>query len=244
MSKDIFECDVPKGKGILCILGGGGDTKIFWNKKNKDEVENAKETFNNLVKVKKFAAFSVSKMGRKSKKITEFDPNIQKLIIIPPMAGGAIGGLMRGEDLVECSPPATQDYGMEKKVIQKNEEAEIKAMTLLEKKLGMERFIKFIAVGYIEIKGKYGLYKISIETVFLERNDKIGTKVRPLIYSLCVNVSKKVGYMPVADKILSLYLSITKDEEQFIQIANFRSVHTKDEFNERGETTLETLNQR
>ena len=90
MKNDIFECSVPKGKGILCILGGKGDTKITWNKKNKEEMDNARRTFDELVNKKKFAAFSVSKMGRKSKKITEFDPNIQKLLLIPPMAGGQL----------------------------------------------------------------------------------------------------------------------------------------------------------
>src|SRR3990167_7438502 len=124
MKDNIFECVIPKGKGIIAILGGTGDTKIFWNKKNKDEVENARQTFNKLVGEKKFAAFSVSKMGRKSKKVTEFNPNIQKLILIPPMAGGA---LLRET----CEASVKQEYKI-------NEEAEIKAMTLLKKQIGEE----------------------------------------------------------------------------------------------------------
>ena len=233
MKDDIFKCQVPKGEGVLCILGGKGDTKISWSKKNKDEVENARNTFNTLVKEKKFAAFSVSKLGRRNKKVTEFNPNIQKLIIVPPMAGGSMRMLNRmGTDLPqECSPPRLEtkpDY-------QKDEAAEIKAVTLLKKKIREARFIKLVATGYIEIKGKYGLYKVSSDTVFLERTDKIGQKVRPLVYSLCINVSGKVGYVPLADKILSLYLSIIGDEDKFIQTANFRFVNTTDEYQERGE---------
>lgn len=231
MENDIFKCKVSKGNGILCILGGKGDTKIFWNKKNVEEVENARQTFNNLVKVKKFAAFSVSKLGRRNKKITEFDPKIQKLILIPPMQGGQ---LLRGElNEQTCAPNIG---GIEEsKTIQRNDEAEIKAMTLLKNKIGEEQFIKLIAVGYIEIKGKYGLYKINDNTAILERTDKIGKKVRPLIWTLCINVSIKTGYIPLADKILSLYLSIKENEDKFIETANFRFVNTKDEFQERGE---------
>lgn len=88
MKDDIFEMRVPKGKGVMGIIGASGDTKIFWSKKNKDEIENARRTFEELVNKKKFAAFSVTKMGRKSKKVTEFDPKLQKLILIPPIQGG------------------------------------------------------------------------------------------------------------------------------------------------------------
>ena len=225
MSKDIFECEVPKGKGVMGIIGATGDTKIFWNKKNKDEIENVKRTFEELVGKKKFAAFSLSKMGRKSKKVTEFDPNLQKLILIPPIAGGQEGALTTQE----CAPSLL-------KAVKINEEAEIKAMTLLKKKIGEAKFIKFAAIGYIEIKGKYGTYKLGLGNVELHRFDKIGKKTRPLIYGLCVDISPKIHNIPKGDRILSLYLSITENEEEFIKTANFRFVTTNDEFRERNET--------
>ena|SRR3990167_7831151 len=230
MKDNIFECVIPKGKGIIAILGGTGDTKIFWNKKNKDEVENARQTFNKLVREKKFAAFSVSKMGRKSKKVTEFDPNIQKLILIPPMAGGAFLESpleQRGES---ASP---QIDGMEKQEHTTNKEAEIKAMTLLKKQIGEERFIQLMALGYFEVEGKYGKYLLSVGSVRLHRFDEIGKKKRPLLYELCIDVDKKVTRVPRGDKLLSFYLSIKKDENKFIETANFRYVSTIDEFEER-----------
>ena len=236
MRDNIFECEVLKGKGILCVLGSSGDTRIIWNKKNSDEVENAKRTFDELVGKKKFAAFSISKLGRRSKKVTEFDPKIQKLILIPPMSGGALSGGSFATEVCASNIGTQASAPEEKLSYEKNANAEIKAMTLLKKKIREEAFIKLVALGYIEVKGKYGLYKVNDNTVILERFDKIGKKIRPLFYTLCINTSKKIGYIPLADKILSLYLSIKENEDKFIDIANFRNVSTSDEFQERGET--------
>ena len=74
-------------KRELAIMNGSGDTKIIWDSDNEDEVENAKETFNKLTK-KGYAAFSVSKKGDKDEIIKKFDPNAEKIILVPPMAGG------------------------------------------------------------------------------------------------------------------------------------------------------------
>jgi len=74
-------------KGMLHVLDGTGDTKIIWDPKNPDEVENAKEQFNRLRK-KGFLAYSVNKKGDKGEMITEFDPNAEKIILSPPVTGG------------------------------------------------------------------------------------------------------------------------------------------------------------
>ena len=234
MKDNIFECSIPKGKGVIAILGGSGDTKIFWNKKNEDEVENARQTFDKLVKEKKFAAFSVSKMGRRSKKVIEFDPNIQKLILIPPMAGGAfIGGDSYAN--TECRTLQMGELVPAKEAHKIDETAEIKGMTLLKKKIGDESFIKLVALGYLEVKGKYGIYKISQNGVELSKDDIIGKKRRPLCYHLCIDIPKDKGYLPQGDRFLSLYILIKESENKFIEIANFRSVYTKDEFQERNQ---------
>ena len=227
---DFFTHSVPKGQGMLCVLGQEGDTKITWSKKNKDEVANAKRTFNNFVNKKKFAAFSVSKLGRKSKKITKFDPNIQKIIFIPPMAGGS-----SDSNVGTIEQPMTwhTDQPVQaERPIAIDEKAEIKAFTLLKKKVGEEKFIKFAAAGYIETKGKYGVYKIkNTGAVELKRFDKIGEKKRPLIYDLCISTESK--QLPRGDNLLALFILIKEDEDKFIQTANFRFVRTDDEFNER-----------
>jgi hypothetical protein len=74
--------------GEMAILDGSGDTKIIWNSDNEDEVENAKRTFYNLVKEKKYLAFSVDKKGEKGEQVKTFDPDMEKLILVPPMKGG------------------------------------------------------------------------------------------------------------------------------------------------------------
>ncbi len=74
--------------GEIAILSGKGDTKIIWDSDNEAEVDNARRTFEDLVDGKKYAAFSVGKKGEKDEKIKKFDPDLEKIILIPPMAGG------------------------------------------------------------------------------------------------------------------------------------------------------------
>ena len=65
-----------------------GDTKIMWSRDNPDEVDNARRTFNELVG-KGYAAFKVKgKDGEKGEQIREFDPAVEKMILVPQMRGG------------------------------------------------------------------------------------------------------------------------------------------------------------
>ena len=72
----------------MAIMGSSGDTKIIWDPDKFEEVENARRTFNDLVKIKKYAAFAVGRKGQKEDRITEFDPAEAQMILIPQMAGG------------------------------------------------------------------------------------------------------------------------------------------------------------
>lgn len=74
--------------GEMRIIGGKGDTKVIWNPENKDEVKAAEKQFKDLVKKRKFAAFHVREDGGQGERITEFDPQAGKIIMVPPMAGG------------------------------------------------------------------------------------------------------------------------------------------------------------
>lgn len=74
--------------GELRLLGAAGDTRVIWNPRDQDEVANAERTFNELVGDKRFRAFKVNEAGDKGEMINEFDPDAEKLIIAPPMAGG------------------------------------------------------------------------------------------------------------------------------------------------------------
>lgn len=72
----------------MAVMDLTGDTKIIWDPENDDEVENAERMFNEFVKEKKFAAFSVGKKGKKDEQIKKFDPEIDKMILVPPICGG------------------------------------------------------------------------------------------------------------------------------------------------------------
>ena len=73
--------------GIMRIMGVQGDTKLIWDKDNQDEVKAARKMFDDLM-AKHFTAFAVDKKGLQGDKITEFDVNAEKIIMVPRMAGG------------------------------------------------------------------------------------------------------------------------------------------------------------
>jgi hypothetical protein len=77
----------PINMGEMCVMDESGDTKIIWDSKNADEVDNAREQFNRLLK-KGFIAYTVAKNGKQGEIIREFDPEAEKIILSPPMAGG------------------------------------------------------------------------------------------------------------------------------------------------------------
>ena len=73
--------------GELRCMSKLGDTKVIWDPKNDDEVEAAEEQFDNLIK-KGFSAYAVKKDGNKGRKITKFDSNAGKIIMVPEIVGG------------------------------------------------------------------------------------------------------------------------------------------------------------
>lgn len=80
--------DPVNGKHYIAIMDRTGDTKILWSKDNRDEVDAARNQFHEL-KRKGFAAFKVEgKKGDKGEQVFDFDPNAERYIFVPPMAGG------------------------------------------------------------------------------------------------------------------------------------------------------------
>ena len=90
MNQEFFkDVTLTEDQGCLCILDETGDTKITWNKKNADEVTSARLIFQELVVKKRWAAFEVSRTGKKiDKKVTMFEPGLGKVILVPPMVEG------------------------------------------------------------------------------------------------------------------------------------------------------------
>ncbi|MBS1722700.1 MAG: hypothetical protein JSS66_06795 [Armatimonadetes bacterium] len=74
--------------GQMRVLDKTGDSAIQWDKNSPDEVAAAREAFNSLT-AKGYTAYEASKSGEKtSKKLTEFDPDIQRLVMVPKVKGG------------------------------------------------------------------------------------------------------------------------------------------------------------
>jgi len=75
--------------GELSIMGRQGDTKIIWDANRREEVDAARKTFDDL-RAKGYLAFEVTgEKGEKGRQVFAFDPNAERLILAPPMRGGA-----------------------------------------------------------------------------------------------------------------------------------------------------------
>ena len=74
--------------GSMRVMGRTGDIKITWDPENAVEVSRAREVFNENIK-KGWAAFQVKRAGGKGKQVKEFDPQVEEILFVPPIAGGA-----------------------------------------------------------------------------------------------------------------------------------------------------------
>ena len=74
--------------GELSVLNREGDTKIIWDSNNDDEVEAARKTFDGLKKKGFMAYKAIGKDGRKGDIIKDFDPEAERIIMVPRMVGG------------------------------------------------------------------------------------------------------------------------------------------------------------
>lgn len=73
--------------GVLVVLDKTGDTKHIWNRNNPEEVAVIRDLFNRM-KEKGYQAWSVTRKGDKDRRITEFDPQAEKIIFSPALVGG------------------------------------------------------------------------------------------------------------------------------------------------------------
>ena len=78
--------EIP-GVGVMVILDSSGDTKHIWDRSSEVEVEEARGLFDRMIK-RGMQAWSVTRKGDKDRKITEFDPEAEKIIFSPALVGG------------------------------------------------------------------------------------------------------------------------------------------------------------
>lgn len=72
--------------GEIRQLAKIGDMKVSWNSENEKEVSAAKEIFDKRIK-ESWSAFR-EKGGFKGDKIRTFDPEAERIILVPPICGG------------------------------------------------------------------------------------------------------------------------------------------------------------
>lgn len=72
--------------GELRALSRKGDMKISWNSENETEVAAARETFEKRIK-DGWSAFR-EKFGSKGERIKIFDPDAERIILVPQISGG------------------------------------------------------------------------------------------------------------------------------------------------------------
>jgi hypothetical protein len=70
------------------VLDSGGDTKIMWNADNPDEVAAAKAHFKSL-RDRHYLAFKAEgREGTRGSQIDHFDPDLERIIMVPRSVGG------------------------------------------------------------------------------------------------------------------------------------------------------------
>lgn len=80
--------DAPtRTMGEMRVIDTTGDLKIVWDSAKPDEVAHARATFDKM-KAKGYAAFSVKKGGEAGRTLSEFDPDIEAMILVPRIVGG------------------------------------------------------------------------------------------------------------------------------------------------------------
>ena len=82
------ETTEPEPAHQMSIMNGNGDTKLIWDIDNEDEVAAAEAMFEELVKVKKFLAYTVDNKGEQAEVVREFDPEAAAYILAPQTVGG------------------------------------------------------------------------------------------------------------------------------------------------------------
>ena len=86
---DVQTNEEKKFTGFMAKMGEEGDTKVMWDKDNPAEVEAARVQFETLTKKHRYLAFRAEgKKGEKGEQIREFDPDAERIILVPPMVGG------------------------------------------------------------------------------------------------------------------------------------------------------------
>jgi len=73
--------------GYMEIMDQTGHTRHIWDSDNEAEVEAARALYNSLTG-RGFRAFHVNKSGEEGTRMDSFDPDAEKMIMVPQLRGG------------------------------------------------------------------------------------------------------------------------------------------------------------
>ena len=85
--QEAHEWPQDSNRSAMAVLGSAGDVKRIWDRTNPDEVDDARASFNRL-RDKGHLAFRVNKDGTSGEQMDSFEPNAERMILIPQMQGG------------------------------------------------------------------------------------------------------------------------------------------------------------
>lgn len=79
----------PRDPNIGCmrILSQNGDDRVIWDRTEKAQVKEAFTKFRDMMK-KGYTAYAANADGKRGHKITEFDPGLQEIILVPKTVPG------------------------------------------------------------------------------------------------------------------------------------------------------------
>jgi len=84
----IEESEVPPGCGVMAYMTEkDGDVKLIWDRSRPAEVKSCRTQFDELRK-QGYLAYKVKGDGSTGKQIFEFDPDAERIILIPAVQGG------------------------------------------------------------------------------------------------------------------------------------------------------------
>lgn len=92
----MIEVASKKKLSSLRIMGPSGDLKLTWNAESIPEIQKARDKFNEYMAKKKpdgskvYRAYKVDDISgsKKGEEIFEFDPNVERIVLVGQMVGG------------------------------------------------------------------------------------------------------------------------------------------------------------
>lgn len=72
---------------VMQIMDPTGHTEITWNPEDADEVRMAREMFESM-RERGHSIFRINPNGNRGARVTTFDPEAEKLLVVPQLVGG------------------------------------------------------------------------------------------------------------------------------------------------------------